>query len=133
MRSCSVFLAACFSFSTAAVMAQSRPGPAYFLRQAAREPHAGLVLLPGGRVPALSTVAPLPTVRAAAANVALPPATQPSRPLATEEPAPRHDLTGNGAYSPYDPYQNLPESFRKYTLPPPEPVLLQLIRSAVRQ
>ncbi|RZJ58226.1 MAG: hypothetical protein EOO55_01395 [Hymenobacter sp.] len=65
--------------------------------------------------------------------MALPSASQPNRPLATEEPTPRHDLTGNGTFSPYDPYQNLPETFRKYTLPPPEPVLLQMVRSAVRR
>lgn len=133
MRSHSLLLAACLSFPLAA-FAQRQPGPAYFLRHPTQEPRPGLVLLPGGRVPALPTVASIPTVRAAAA-LAPPPAVvdPPTPPVPANEPRPRYDLTGVWAYPPYDPYQNLPEAYRKHLLPNlwAEPLLLQLLRGAV--
>lgn len=70
-------------------------------------------------------------MRAAAAYAPLPGAAR--QPLAADTPAPRPDLTGVWAFPAYDPYQHLPESFRKHTLPAvwAEPLPLQLLRSAV--
>lgn len=116
-------------------MAQRQTGPAYFLRHPTYEPHVGPVLLPGGSVPALPDVASIPTIRAAA--LCAPPSvpTAQSVPVPVEESAPRHDLTGRRAYPPYDSYQNLPEAYRKHTLPDvwPQPLPLQLLRSALGQ
>ena len=116
-------------------MAQSRPGPAYFLHHPATTAVSrfDVVLLPVSPAKALSAGAPIPTVRAAAAYAPLhPPA---SLPTAAPAPAPRRDLTGVWAYPPYDPYQNLPEAFRKNTLPDvwAAPLPVQLLRSALGQ
>ncbi|AMR27468.1 hypothetical protein A0257_10430 [Hymenobacter psoromatis] len=132
MRSHSLLLAACLSLPLAA-FAQRQPGPAYFLRHPTQEPRPGLVLLPGGPVPALPA-APLPTVRAAAALVPpLAAAGPPTPPVPADEPRPRHDLTGVWAYPPYNSYQNLPEAYRKHPLPDAwaEPLFLQLLRGAL--
>ena len=132
MRSYFLLLAACLSLPLAA-LAQSQPGPAYFLRHPTHEPRPGLVLLPGGPVPALPA-APIPTVRAAAAYAPPLASVGPPNPsLPANEFAPRHDLTGTWAYPPYNSYQNLPEAYRKHTLPDvwAEPLPLQLLRSAL--
>lgn len=114
-------------------MAQSRPGPAYFLRHPTSAPHRSPGLLPGGAVVAFASQreAPLPTVRAAAAYTPLPGST--GQPAVAEAAAPRHDLTGVWAYPPYDQYGNLPAAYRKNTLPAvwAEPLPLQLLRSAL--
>lgn len=73
---------------------------------------------------------PIPTVRAAAAYAPLPSTT--SQPGTADTPAPQPDLTGVWASPPYDPYQHLPETFRKHMLPAvwAEPLPLQLLRNA---
>ena len=116
---CFRFLAACFSLSLSTA-AQSRLGPAYFLRHPTSEPRLGTMRLPAGPVPGPPTVAPMTTIATTLAGAPLP-------------TFPRHDLTGSLAFLPYDQYQNLPEPFRKYTLPPAwaEFLPLQLLRSAL--
>lgn len=133
MRSRSLILTTYCSLTLSAAVAQSQPGPAHFLRHPSYEPHIGLVLLPGGSVPALPAVAPIPTIRAAAVYAPVLAPTVQHTPFSAEEPAPRHDLTGSHAYPPYDSYQNLPEAFRKHTLPDvwAQPLPLQLLRSAL--
>jgi hypothetical protein len=120
MRSTALLLAAGLSLSLPAALAQNRPGPAYFLRHPATEPHLGLVLLPGGTLPA-----PL--------RLSLPTTGVPYAPLEMRTPteAPRRDLTGPRAYPVYDPFQNLPETFRRNTLPEAriEPLAVQVLRS----
>lgn len=117
-------------------MAQSRPGATYFLRHPGSEPRLGLAL-PAGPAFALTlpAVAAIPTVRAAAAYAPLVAPAPPAPPVPTQESAPRRDLTGVFAYPPYDSYQNLPEFYRKHTLPDVylEPLFIRLLRCAVNQ
>lgn len=132
MRNCFLLLAAFYSASLLAARAQKRPGPAYFLRCPTGDYHRSPGQLPGGAVVVAASPAagPIPTVRAAA--YAPLPSTA-SQPRAASTPAPQHDLTGVWASPPYDPYQQLPETFRKHTLPAvwAEPLPLQLLRSAM--
>lgn len=133
MRGNFLYLLACISFSASAAFAQSRPGAAYFLRQAVSKPQPDWTRVPASLVPAPLAAAPIPTVRAATTYAPLAvgaPARPSSLPSPVQEPAPRTDLTGNRASPPYDPYQNLPESYRKHTLPAvwAEPLPLQLLR-----
>jgi hypothetical protein len=133
MRSYFLSLAASVGLSLSPAAAQNRPGPAYFLRHPASEPHRSPGQLPGGAVvvAVAPSAGPIPTVRAAAACAPLPGTTSP--PGAASAPAPRPDLTGVWASPPYGPYQHLPEAFRKHTLPAvwAEPLPLHLLRSAV--
>lgn len=134
MRDGFLLLTVLFSLALSTARGQSQPGPAYFLRHPVREPHLGAVSLPGGqRLPLLPPPA-APTVRAAAALAPQPTAIrQPAQASAAEGQAARYDLTGNRGFPSYDPYINLPETFRKNTLPPvwAEPLPLQLLRSAL--
>lgn len=129
-------LVTALGFLTLPAAAQSRPGPAYFLRHPGSEPRWGRAL-PAGPVPtpAPLAAAPIPTVRAAAVYAPLASASQLVPPVSTQEPGRRRDLTGVFAYPPYDSYQNLPEFYRKHTLPDvyTEPLFLQLLRSAANQ
>lgn len=131
--------------------AQSRLGPAYFLRHPGSEPQRRTRLGPGlglapppeptlsvGSVATPPAGAAIPTVQAAAAYAPLgdaPLAATGQPPFPTQEMARRRDLTGVFAYPPYDSYQNLPEFYRKRTLPDvyAEPLFIQLLRSAVGQ
>ena len=66
-----LLLVACLGLSWSAAVAQRRPGPAYFLRHSATEPHLGTRQPLPGPVPAPPAVAPLPS--AAGAPVPPPP------------------------------------------------------------
>lgn len=134
MRSCSLLLIASIGFFTLPAAAQRRLGPAYFLRHPGHEQHL-MLALPAGPVPTAPAAAPIPTVRAAAAYAPLIAASPPAPSVFTSESVPRRDLTGVFAFPPYDSYQNLPEFYRKHTLPDvyPEPLPLQLLRSALGQ
>jgi len=133
MRHYFLLLVACLGCSLSAAMTQSRPSPACFLRHPTNQPRRSPGLLPGGAVvaPASQVEGPIPTVWAAVAYAPLPGLGSPL--VAAEASAPRRDLTGVWAYPPYDPYWNLPETFRKNTLPAvwAEPLPLQLLRSAL--
>ena len=135
-----------FSLLVLPAAAQSRLGPAYFLRHPSSEPQRRTRLGPGlglapqpeptlssGPVLTPPTGAAIPTVQAAAAYAPLAATGQP--PFPTQEMARRRDLTGIFAYPPYDSYQNLPEFYRKHTLPDvyAEPLFIQLLRSVVGQ
>ncbi|TPG65528.1 hypothetical protein [Hymenobacter nivis] len=74
--------------------------------------------------------APVPTVRAAARYAPLLPAPGPPPAAA---PEPRRHLAAAPPGPPYDPYQHLPEEFRKRTLPAvwAAPLPLQLLRTAL--
>ncbi|RZK59060.1 MAG: hypothetical protein EOO59_07950 [Hymenobacter sp.] len=126
-----LLLAAPLSFTLSAALAQSQPRPSAFPRYPARQQLAAAPAALNGGVPPAPAGAPIPTVRAAAAYAAGPHAL--SQPLPAAEPpsAPRRDVTG--VQPAYDLYQNLPEDFRKRTLPAPwaEPLPLQLLRGAL--
>ena len=122
-----LLLTTCFGFALSAALAQSQPSPASFLRHpTSGEPHLGRLPAPASPAP---TVAPLPTVQAAAL-IATPVPASASLSSAAERPM-GLDLTGNRAYPVYDPNQNMvSEAYRKYTRTalPPEPVATQLLR-----
>ena len=98
-----LLLTAWCNLSLSVALAQNRPGPAYFLRHPASPPRLGLGLL-FRPLPAQPVVATVP--------LAVPAGTG----LLTEARL-RFDLTGNRGFPVYDPYVNLPETYRKYTLP----------------
>ncbi|RYY19148.1 MAG: hypothetical protein EOO36_06440 [Cytophagaceae bacterium] len=129
MLSRSLLLAAALVFGLSAAQAQPASVPATHYR-ASELLRAGLAQ-PAGPAPLRALL--IPTVQAAAAYAL--PAKATSRPLPADTlpAAPRHDLTGVWAAPPYDLYQNLPEEFRKRTLPVPwvEPLPLQLLRGAL--
>lgn len=107
MRHRFLFLATCLGFSWSAAVAQVRPGPAYFLRHPATEPHLGTLRLVPGAVPAPPAVAPLPAVAGAPGPT-----------------APRYDLAGLMNFPLHVP-PGLPEPGRMYAPPAArdEPVL----------
>jgi hypothetical protein len=107
-----------------------RPKPDHFPRCPASTLLRPGYALAAGRVPEVLPAAPGPTVRAAALYAPRPRPARLAQPDSVPSLPPRHDPTGVAAAPPYDLYQNLPEEFRKRTLPIPwvEPLPLQLLR-----
>jgi len=123
-----LLISALVSLAASAAQAQ-QPKPDHFPHPAGTLLRPGYALAPGPVLGALPA-APGPTVRAAALYAPLPRPASRARPDSALPLPPRHDLTGVAAAPPYDLYQNLPEEFRKRTLPVPwaEPLPLQLLR-----
>ena len=132
----SLLLTAFVSLTLSRALAQHVPSQAHFPGVAVSRPAYATAgpALPTGLVPPAPVAAASPTVRAAAAYAPLLiPAASPTPPAGALPLPPRHNLMVAKAGPPYDLYQNLPEEFRKRTLPAvwAEPVALQLLRGAL--
>ncbi|RZJ58469.1 MAG: hypothetical protein EOO55_00560 [Hymenobacter sp.] len=129
----SLLFTALLGFAVSAAQAQSQPKPDHFPRYPASALQRPSFAQPSSSLLGPLPAAPGPTVRAAALYAPLPRPASLLTPDSMFPSPPRHDLTGVLAAPPYDLYQNLPEEFRKRTLPIPwvEPLPLQLLRGVL--